>query len=412
MKILTPRVFLPLLNKARFKGAKGGRGSGKSHNFADMLVEQMVCEPNLKWVCVREVQKSLRFSAKSLIESKLIAHNVSHLFDVQRELIQRKDGEGVVIFNGMQDHTADSIKSLEGFDGAWIEEAQSISKRSWDLLEPTIRKENSEIWASWNPNLPTDPIDKFFNDNINDTDVILVTANIYDNPFASRTLWQSYNRAKANAIKFANAGDKGALAKFEHIWHGAYDTNNEAIILAGCYEIRVFEPSQDWHHSFGVDWGFATDPTVIVECYFDDINQTLYVYNEAYGEQVETIDLPVLFSKLTDTKHYPIFADSARPENISHCKKHGYPKIKPAEKWKGSVEDGISWLRGLNGVVIHPRCKHTIEEAGMYQFKVDKYTDEVLPEIVDANNHCWDAIRYAMSKAIRGKGKSIFEVVE
>ena len=412
IQILTPRVFLPLLDKARFKGARGGRGSGKSHNFADMLVERMVAEADLKWVCIREVQKSLRFSAKALVEAKIIAHGVAHLFDIQRDLIKRRDGQGVVIFNGMQDHTADSIKSLEGFDGACIEEAQSISQRSWDLLEPTIRKEDSEIWASWNPDLPTDPIDKFFNDNKDDPNIILVTANIYDNPFASDTLWESYRRAKETALKHAAQGDESALARFEWIWHGGYNNNNAAIILAGHYTVKAFEPLIDWYKSYGVDWGFATDPTVMVESYFDEDNQDLYIFDEAYGEQVETVDLPKLFDNLDGARQYVSYADSARPENISHCRKNDYPLMKSVDKWQGSVEDGVSWLRGLNNIFIHPRCKHTIDEAGKWRYKTDEYTRDVLPDLVDKDNHCWDAIRYGNNKLIRGKTSSVFDNVE
>ena len=409
LQIPTARVFVPLLDKGRFKGAKGGRGSGKSHFFAERLVERMATEPDLRWVCIREVQKSLRFSSKSLIEAKLRAHGVAHLFDVQTNLIKHKYGTGVVTFNGMQDHTADSIKSLEGFDGAWIEEGQSLSARSWELLEPTIRTENSEIWATWNPDQPTDPIDKFFNENKDDDDVILVHADLHDNPFASSTLWQSYRRDRDRALKHQEAGDKGAWARFLHVWHGAHDLNSEAIILAGHYTVEAFEPDHRWHPNFGVDWGFAADPTTMIETYL--VDRTLYIFNEAYGEHIETVDLPKLFSKIERAPKNKIYADNARPEQISHCKRNGYPQMTSCKKWAGSIEDGISWLRGLDAIVIHPRCKHTIAEAGKWQFKVDKYTGDVLSAIVDANNHCWDAIRYGNQSSIVGKSKSVFDVV-
>lgn len=400
LQIPTARVFVPLLDKGRFKGAKGGRGSGKSHFFAERLVERMATEPDLKWVCIREVQKSLRFSSKSLIESKLRAHGVSHLFDIQLNLIKHKYGSGVVTFNGMQDHTADSIKSLEGFDGAWIEEGQSLSARSWELLEPTIRTEDSEIWATWNPDQPTDPIDAFFNEHANDDDVILVHADLHDNPFASSTLWQSYKRDRDRALKHQEAGDKGAWARFLHVWHGAHDTNSESIILAGHYTVESFEPDLQWHPDFGVDWGFAADPTTMIETYL--VDRTLYIFNEAYGEHVETVDLPKLFSKIKRASNHKIYADNARPEQISHCKRNGYQQMTSCKKWAGSVEDGISWLRGLDNIVIHPQCKHTIAEAGKWQFKVDKYTGDVLSSIVDKDNHCWDAIRYGNQSSIIG----------
>lgn len=410
MQIQTPRAYLPLLNKARFKGARGGRGSGKSHAFADNLIERMVAEPDLRWACIREVQKSLRFSAKSLVEGKIQQYGVGHMFDVQRELIQRIDGSGVVIFNGMQDHTADSIKSLEGFDGAWIEEGQSISKRSWELLEPTIRKADSEIWVSWNPDQPTDPIDKFFVEHADDSDVVLVSTSIYDNPFASDTLWSSYHRDRERAIKHQRAGDKGAWAKFLHTWHGEYDLNSESLVLAGHYEIGDFEPQDHWEGAYyGVDWGFATDPTVMTQSYVGD--RVLYVYDEAYGERIETVDLPKLFAKLPDASKHVIRADNARPEQISHCKRHGYPRMTAVDKWAGSVEDGVSWLKGLDKIIIHSRCKHTIAEAAKWSYKVDRYTGDVLPKLVDADNHCWDAIRYSVQPLIKTKPKQSYALM-
>jgi phage terminase large subunit len=132
--------------------------SGKSHFFAEALVERCLLHPGTRWACIREVQKSLEQSVKRLIEDKIEALGVGEAFNVQKFEIGTPGG-GLLIFQGLQNHTADSIKSLEGFDGAWVEEAQSLSQRSLDLLRPTIRKEGSEIWFSWNPNEDTDPVD-------------------------------------------------------------------------------------------------------------------------------------------------------------------------------------------------------------------------------------------------------------
>ena len=151
------RAFLPLLPPSRYKGAYGGRGSGKSHYFAERLVIRAVERGGFRAVCIREIQKSLKESAKKLIEDKIEALGVSGLFEVLTDQIRTPDG-GVIIFQGMQDHTAESIKSLEGFDVAWVEEAQTLSATSLKLLRPTIRKEGSELWFSWNPTRKTDPI--------------------------------------------------------------------------------------------------------------------------------------------------------------------------------------------------------------------------------------------------------------
>ncbi|HEY7845769.1 MAG TPA: phage terminase large subunit, partial [Bradyrhizobium sp.] len=154
LRIQTARVFEPLLAPARYKAAFGGRGSGKSHFFGELLVETCQAERGTLAVCIREAQRTLAQSSKRLIETKIAALGLGHGFRVFNDKIETP-GDGLIIFRGMQDHTADSIKSLEGFRIAWVDEAQSLSPRSLALLRPTIRAKDSELWASWNPyNIP------------------------------------------------------------------------------------------------------------------------------------------------------------------------------------------------------------------------------------------------------------------
>ena len=149
LKIPTARVFEPLLKPARYKGVYGGRGSGKSHFLGELIIESCQAERGTSAVCIREAQRTLAQSSKRLIESKIAALGLSHRFKIYSDKIETP-GDGIIIFRGMQDHTADSIKSLEGFRIAWVDEAQNLSARSLSLLRPTIRSEGSELWASWN----------------------------------------------------------------------------------------------------------------------------------------------------------------------------------------------------------------------------------------------------------------------
>jgi phage terminase large subunit len=181
LQIQTPKVFVPLLDPARYKGGHGGRGSGKSHFFGEMLIERSVMEKT-DAVCVREVQKSLKQSVKKLLEGKIAALNAGAYFDVQDAQIKSTHG-GLIMFQGMQNHTAESIKSLEGFDIAWVEEAQSLSQRSLDLLRPTIRKPGSELWFSWNPRESTDPVDALLRGDEPPPGAVVVEANYMDNPW-------------------------------------------------------------------------------------------------------------------------------------------------------------------------------------------------------------------------------------
>lgn len=204
-----PRWAIPLQQPARYKGASGGRASGKSHFFAEEAVEAMVCDPSLRFVCIREVQRSLKFSAKALVESKIKKLGVQDCFEVMTTEIRRKGGSGVMIFEGMQDHTSDSIKSLEGFGRAWVEEAQSISQRSLDLLLPTIRAEDSEIWFSWNPDQMSDPVDAFFAKQPDGS--VHIHTTYLDNPFCPSVMLTEARRLQA--------ADADA---YEHIWMGGY----------------------------------------------------------------------------------------------------------------------------------------------------------------------------------------------
>lgn len=211
LDIATPEWAVPLLEPARYKGAVGGRARGASHFFAEYAVEEMVCDPDLRFVCIREVQRALKFSAKSLVEAKIRKLGVGHLFEVYNAEIRRVGGTGVMIFEGMQDHTADSIKSLEDFGRAWVEEAHSLSEKSLRLLRPTIRAPGSELWFSWNPESPSDAVDEFFRERQSADNVVLARATYLDNPFLPPEMW-----AEAEADRVSNPD------LYEHVWLGGY----------------------------------------------------------------------------------------------------------------------------------------------------------------------------------------------
>lgn len=389
LDIPTPRWAVPLLAQSRYKGAKGGRASGKSHFFAERLVEHCLADPDLSVVCIREIQKSLKFSAKRLIETKIRKLGVSQFFDVQNNLIKRIGGAGVIIFQGMQDHTADSIKSLEGFGIAWCEEAQNLSARSLELLLPTIRNEESEIWFSWNPDQDTDPVDDLLVTNCPDN-AIVVHVNFNDNPFCPNVIKDEAARhLKRDPLTYA------------HVWLGDYNTKADDQVLTGKWRVDEFEPAADWDGPYlGADWGFASDPNTLMESWI--AGNTLYVYREQYAHGVEIDDTPEFFAANPNAKDHVVRADSARPEIISFMQRKGYPRVRAAEKWPGSVEDGISKLRSFDEIVIHSQCEHTIEEARLWKYKRDRLTGDVLPKLIDGNDHCWDGVRYSLEPVTKG----------
>lgn len=386
LSLETPEVFEPLLQPARYLAAWGGRGSGKSHFFAELTVERSITE-KVDIVCLREVQKSLKFSVKKLIESKIETMNAGAYFEVQNEQIKSVHG-GNIIFQGMQDHTSDSIKSLEGFKIAWFEEAQSASQRSLDLLRPTIRAPGSQLWFSWNPNLETDPVDVLLRGENPPPGAIVVKANYRDNPWLPQEL--------KDELEYDRKRDPD---KFAHIWLGEYQRNSEARVFRN-WTVEEFERPAGTIHRLGADWGFSVDPSVLVRC--DIEGNRLYVDYEAYMVGCEIVNLPELFMSVPEAEKWPITADSARPETISHMQRNGFPKIRAAIKGAKSLEDGVEWLKSFD-IVVHPRCKHLIDELTLYSYKTDPLTGLVLPILADKDNHLIDALRYACEGARRAK---------
>ena len=376
--IETPRVFLPLLKPARYKGAHGGRGSGKSHFFGELLIERSIMMKT-DAVCVREVQKSLDQSVKKLLEEKIESMNAGAYFEVQDKKILSKLG-GLIIFQGMQNHTADSIKSLEGYDIAWVEEAQSLSQRSLDLLRPTIRKEGSELWFSWNPSLETDPVDALLRCAEPPPGTIVVQANFRDNPKLPDVLREE--------LEYDRKRDPD---KFAHIWLGEYQRNSEARVFRN-WTVEEFEVDKNAVIRQGADWGFSIDPTCLVQCYIE--GRKLYVPYEAYRVGCEIVDTPALFMQVPESEKWPITADSARPETISHMQRNGFPKIMSAVKGAKSLEEGVEFLKSFD-IIVHPRCTHLIDELTLYSYKTDPLTNLVMPVLADKDNHVIDALRYA-----------------
>jgi len=378
LTIETPEVFEPLLAPARYKGAHGGRGSGKSHFFGELWLEENISE-KLDCVCVRETLKSLEFSVKKLLESKISHFNAGSYFEVQDRRILSKRG-GVTIFEGMQNHTADSIKSLEGFDRAWFEEAQNASDKSLTLLRPTIRKPGSQLWFGWNPQFASDPVDVLLRGSEPPPNSIVVQANYMDNPWLPAELLEE--------MEYDKRRDPD---KYAHVWLGEYQRNSGARVFKN-WKVEEFERPEGTIHRLGADWGFAIDPSVLVRCSIE--GNRLYVDYEAYMVGCEIVNLPELFMSVPEAEKWPITADSARPETISHMQKNGFPKIRAAIKGAKSLEEGVEWLKSFD-IIVHPRCKHLIDELTLYSYKTDPLTGLVLPILADKDNHVIDALRYA-----------------
>jgi len=374
IEIKLPPKFKGLFKPARYKIYYGGRGGAKSFSFATALIIRAYSQP-LRILCTREFQSSIADSVHRLLADRIHDLNLDQWFDVTNTAITSKAGS-LFIFKGLR-HSIQEIKSTEGIDIVWVEEAQAISQNSWKILIPTIRKEESQIWISFNPEEETDPTYQRFVINTPPNSIIKKVG-WEDNPYFPKVL----NDERLYMLQV----DPEA---YEHVWGGDCRQIGDAVIFKNRVSVETFnEPSDDTQLYYGADWGFSNDPTVLIRCWVKD--KCLYIDREAYGMGVEIDDLPELFDSIPGARKWNIKADNSRPETISHMQRQGF-NISAAPKWQGSIEDGITVMKGFQRIIVHERCQHTAKEFRLYSYKTDRLTEEVLPIIIDKHNHCFIA---------------------
>ncbi len=395
-----PRVFAGLDEPARYKGIYGGRGSGKSHNRAESLIEHALDKKGARSVCIREVQKTLKESSKRLIEDKIqqFGLNESHGFKLFNEVIQTP-GDGIITFQGMQDHNAESIKSLEGFGVAWVEEAQTLSARSLQLLRPTIRAEGSEIWATWNPRRKSDSIDMMFRSGLPPTNSIVVKANWSDNPFFPDVLEQERLDCLHN--------DPDA---YDHIWEGGYVT-----AVTGAYfakhladarsQGRIGRVSPDpllpirlfmdiggtggKSDAFSIWAAQITGKEIRVINYYESQGQPIdahiaWMHSQGYTSNKASVWLP--HDGSTHDRVYDVSYESA-------FKKAGYDVEVMPNQGKGAAMQRIEAVRRWLGSCWfnEEKCHGGIEALGWYHEKIDDKRDIGLGPEHDWSSHGADA---------------------
>jgi phage terminase large subunit len=343
-------------------------------------------ESTQRILCCREIQKSIKDSVKRLLDDEIDRCGLRSFFDITDTEIRGRNGS-LFLFSGLKGNAA-TIKSMEGITICWVEEAQTISQTSLDTLIPTIRAPGSELIFTYNPRMDTDPVDVMFRGETTPPGTIAIEVNHDLNPWFPDVL-----RAE---MEYDRSRDPD---KYAHIWEGRYLQRSESKVFRN-WVIDDFEAPTDAVHRLGADFGFAVDPTTLIRCHI--IGRKLFIDHEAYQVGCEIADTPALFMTIPESEKWPIVADSARPETISHLRKHGFPKIHHAVKGAKSIEEGVAWLQSFD-IIVHPRCRHTIDELTLYSYKIDPLTDKVLPVLADKDNHCIDALRYACEGARRAQ---------
>lgn len=394
-----------IYRRARYKVLWGGRGSAKSWGVAEALI-RIAAAKKLRVLCAREYQNSMRESSYKLLKDTTDRLGLLGFFRFREDSIVSQSGSEF-IFKGLHNND-NSIRSTEGIDVCWVEEAHSVSNASWRVLLPTIRKAGSEVWMTFNLEDEADPAYKMFVEKERPRSIVH-KLNFDSNPYFPAELREEMETDKANDYQL-----------YEHIWLGMPLRISDAMVFGGKYRVADF-PADLWKNAerpfYGLDFGYAQDPCALIR-YFpierDDFwakdgKRRLFIEHEAYDTGVELDEMPEWMEKVPGVRDWPIKADSARPETISHLRRRGF-NVSAAEKWEGCVKDGITHLRGFHEIVIHERCTNMAKEARLYRYKVDdRQRDEkgrpmVLPVAVDKHNHAWDAVRYGLDGYIMRSG--------
>jgi phage terminase large subunit len=404
---IPPKLIPVFTGPARIRGARGGRGSAKTRTFALMTAVRayMAAEQHRSGLilCGREFMNSLEDSSMNEVKAAIASVPwLAAYFELGEKFIRTRNRRVSYAFTGLR-HNLDSLKGKAPILIAWVDEAESVSETAWVKLGPTVREPGSEIWVTWNPEKDGSATDKRYRKHT-PADAKIIEINHTDNPWFPPTL---------EAERLA---DRERLddATYAWVWEGAYRQNSDAQILGGKYVVREFEPAPGWDGPYyGLDWGFSQDPTAGVKLWVHD--RRLYVEHEAGKVGLENDDIAgYMIQRLPGIERHTVRADSARPETISHVRSDGrgvrkaIPMLTAADKWPGSVEDGIAHLRGYAEIVVHPRCTGFLNEARLYSYKIDRLSGDPLPDIVDAHNHYIDATRYALGPLIRRARSGVF----
>lgn len=422
-----PTVFIAqklerLIYPKRYKIVYGGRGSMKTRTVVSILTGRAQARKE-RVLCLREIQASIEESSYQEIAEEVERRDLGDSFRQLKKSISVPVTGSRFMFRGLFRNQR-ALKGFTSATAAWVDEAEAVSRGSWDILTPTIRESGSEIWITFNPNKENDPtwadfvapyVDQMVDGIYEDDERLIICCNWRDNPWFNEELEMDRQRMLRTDVD-----------RYNWIWEGKFNKRSDELIFSGKWRIEDFETPANARFFFGADWGFSQDPTTLNRCFVK--GNTLFIDHEAHGKRVDLDEIWKLFAGkdgmrpeqrakwrpadelkyrgIPGARRWKIKADSARPETISLVAKQGF-NIDAAKKWGGSVEDGITFLRGFDEIVIHPRCVHTIEEFQNYAYKVDKTTGEVLPIIVDAWNHHIDAIRYSMDGYIRGRGNGL-----
>jgi phage terminase large subunit len=403
---LPPKIAANFSQPAKHRVFRGGRGSAKTKALAKMaaIYGYKFAEAGRDGIILASREHLNSLDESSLEEIKGAIRSEPWLdayYEIGEKYIRTKNRRVSFAFAGLR-HNLDGIKSKARILLNWTDEAESVSETAWRKLIPTIRGgDDLENWISYNPESPDSATHRRFIVN-NPPRCIVTDINWRDNPW-----W-----AESGLEEERLYDQKYNPDTYDHVWEGAFLTMTEAQVFAGKHRVEEFEPLADWQGPYqGIDFGFRPDPLAALQCWIHD--EQVWVRHEAYSAKVE-IDATAGFitDRIPRFAEYAARADSAEPKTISYLSRNGLPRIEPVKKWPNSVEEGVRFLRGFKCIVIHPDCPNTARDFRLYSHKTDRNTGDILPDLLDANNHAPDALRYALAPIIKAQagGKVQFRI--
>lgn len=389
-----PQKLRFLFNPSRYKVARGGRGSAKSWSIARALLIQGANRP-LRVLCTREVQKSIQQSVHQLLKDQIENLGLGAEYEALATEIRGRNGT-LFLFSGLSDMTAESLKSFEGVDVVWVEEAQSVSKNSWNILIPTIRKDGSEIWVSYNPQLESDETHQRFTINP-PPDCVNVEVNWRDNPYFPKVLEAERKHAEATMKP----------EEYAHIWEGKCKPAVEGAIYfdqMAKAESRIANIPHDPHLKTHCVWdlGFNDSMAIIL---VQKLSSEIRVVGYLEGNQRTLADYSAeLRSMKLDGQ--PINWGTAFLPHDGFAERHQTGKsdasVLKSLKWdvqrvrNTDVEDGIRRAREVFHRVYFnkERAGRLVECLKRYRRHVSQSTGEPGKPVHDEFSHGADAFRY------------------
>lgn len=404
---IPPKLIEFMQSRKMYQVLYGGRSSAKTRTALAKLLIRALEKDNQTILCTREYQSSIATSTYAELKQIIYEEKLESLFTIKHDHISCYNGTKF-IFKGLARDIM-QIKSIPNISACFVEEAETITRDLWDVLDPTLRKDGCELFVLFNPReKQSATYQRWLEETIDEEDILRIEINYMDNPFNSALILKKIERMKEHDY-----------ARYEHIYLGKVLDISEDVIFKGRFKIldaQITLENNVYKYQgkqvpmlYGMDFGFSVDPAAMVELCFLDAD-TIYIHNEIYktgllpNNYIQTIEKD-LGLKARQSFWY---GDCARPDTIAQLKHDGL-RIDGAPKGKGSIESGVEYLLSKN-IVIHPRCTNFIYEMYNYKYKIDKNSGMITTDIIDAANHLVDSTRYALCRQIMASVRRDFKI--